>query len=715
MNSSSLTDKENHRMTVPVAKARIDELIETLTQASYEYYVLSKPKLSDAQYDRLFRELEALEGQHSTLRRPNSPTVRVGSGVSKEFSSQVHRIPMLSLNNALTEEELKAFDSQIVRLLEKGGIAPITPDAKVVYSVEHKFDGVAVSLRYENGIFVQGLTRGDGITGENITENLKTVRSIPLRLREIKTTAPAAAAATTSHVSTTAIGNIPNILEIRGEILFLKKDFADLNAKRAENNEELYANPRNTASGSLRQLDSRITASRPLHFFAYGFGEVIPDTYIPTSHVEAMQLAQRLGFRISPVTQKILGIDGLIALYQQVDRERKALPFEIDGLVVKVDEKNLRDILGFRQRSPRWAIAAKFAATEEHTTLENIIIQVGRTGALTPVACLTPVQVGGVVVSRATLHNEDEIQRKDIRIGDTVIVRRQGDVIPAVVSVVKEKRTGSEQEFIFPTMCPQCSTQAIRPEGESVWRCPNPLCPAQLSGRIIHYASRRAADIEGLGEKNVELLLHAGLIHKLSDIFMLHATLDEQKVSELPRMGTLSSKNLIEAIEKSKCITLDKFIFALGIRHVGEKTARLIAEYTNTIENFLSLEATKLSNVHEIGEEIASSVTEFLANKNEIQDIHRMIACGLQVQPVEKRSTGSLLGVTFVLTGTFPTLSRDEAKDLIEAAGGKVSSSVSKKTNYVVAGEDAGSKLTKAQELGISIIDETALLLMLKN
>ena len=551
---------------------------------------------------------------------------------------------------------------------------------------------MAISLRYEDGEFVQGLTRGDGITGENITDNLKTIRSIPLRLRKDQ------------HA------NIPAVFEIRGEVLFLKEDFAAFNNSREQSGEELFANPRNAASGSLRQLDSKITATRPLTFFAYGFGEVSDPFFLPTSHVEAMQKAAQLGFRISPAIKKVVGIDALVTAYHDVDASRKALPFEIDGMVVKVDDAVLRETLGFRQRSPRWAIAAKFAAIEEYTTLEDIIIQVGRTGALTPVACLTPVQVAGVIVSRATLHNQDEIQRKDIRIGDTVVVRRQGDVIPAVVSVIKEKRTGSEKEFIFPTTCPQCSTAAVRPEGEAVWRCPNPLCPAQVSGRVIHYASRRAADIEGLGEKNVETLIAENFVKKLSDIF----NLDQKKLAELPRMGELSSKNLVEAIDKSKFIALDRFIFALGIRHVGEKTAKLIAQKCETIAGFLALDPATLQDIHEIGAEITQSVTEFFQNQKEIDDIHRMISFGLSVQPVQRQVGGALAGSTFVLTGTFPTLSRDQAKDLIEAAGGKTSGSVSKKTNFVVAGEDAGSKLTKAQELKIPVIDEAQLLLMLE-
>ncbi len=658
---------------------RMQELVTLLNEAIDHYYIRSKPTMSDAQYDELYRELEALEAAFPLFVLPDSPTKRVGAPVVREFRSVAHRVPMLSLNNAMDEAEIRAFDDQLKRFLEK---TPHGPTHEVAYTVEHKFDGVAVSVRYEKGRFVLGLTRGDGETGEDITANLKTIPSIPKQL----------------------VGkHVPEVLEVRGEVLFLTKDFLALNRARESADEETFANPRNAASGSLRQLDASITAKRPLSFFAYGVGEVVGAMHDAT-HMSTMEDLVALGFKVSPVLQVVSGIDAVINVYREVAEARKTLPFEIDGLVVKVNSKELRDLLGFRQRSPRWAVAAKFAAVEAYTTLNDIQIQVGRTGALTPVAHLEPVQVGGVTVSRATLHNEDEIKRKDIRIGDTVIVRRQGDVIPAVVGVVQEKRTGTEKVFHFPKHCPECASPVVRPEGDAVWRCPNQFCPSQIAGRIIHFASRRAADIDGLGEKNVELLLQEGVITKLSDLYAL----EEAQIASLPRKGELSSKNLIAAIHASKKIPLDKFIFALGIRHVGEKTARLIAEHVGTLEGFLALSAETLLAVHEIGSEIAQSVGAFLAQEKEVEDIRAMMRLGVAPTPVEKRS-GSLTGKVFVLTGTLPTLSRDEASALIEAAGGKVSSSVSKKTSYVVAGEDAGSKLTKAQELGLTILDEEGL------
>jgi DNA ligase (NAD+) len=664
---------------------RIEELVLTLNDAIEKYYEHSNPIMSDAQYDELYRELEVLESQYPLFVRNDSPTKKVGSAVSREFRSVTHRVPMLSLNNAMDETEIRGFDEQVKRYLEKN----LDRNVPVIeYTVEHKFDGVAVSLRYEKGNFVLGLTRGDGETGEDITQNLKTIQTVPKKL----------------------VGsNIPEVLEVRGETLFLIDDFKALNRTREKDNEEKFANPRNAASGSLRQLDSSITAKRPLSFFAYGVGEV-KGAINETTHFETIKDLIRLGFQSSPVLQVLTGIDEVVKVFQKVAEERKTLPFEIDGLVIKVNSKELRDVLGFRQRSPRWAIAAKFPAIEEYTVLNDIQIQVGRTGALTPVAILEPVQVGGVVVSRATLHNEDEIKRKDILIGDTVIVRRQGDVIPAVVGVVKDKRTGAEKEYIFPKECPQCHTPTIRPEGDAVRRCPNELCPSQIAGRIIHFASRRAADIEGLGEKNVELLLNERKIQKLSDLFRLK----EDDLVNLPRMGELSSKNLVSAIEASRKISLDKFIFALGIRQVGEKTARLIAEQVETLEGFLKISLEELLGIHEIGSETAQSVVSFLSVQSEVEDIRAMISLGVSPLPVAKRS-GSFTGKTFVLTGTLPTLSRDEASALIEGAGGKVSSSVSKKTSYLVAGEDAGSKLKKAEELGLEILDEDGLKALLAN
>lgn len=665
--------------------ARIKELTEILNKANYNYYVQSKPTISDAEYDKLFRELEQLEEKFPDLKSPISPLNRVGASVAKEFTSVPHKVAMLSLNNALNIEEIIEFDKQVRKLLEKENrlIESSNHKPQIEYSVEHKFDGVAVSLRYLDGVFIQGLTRGDGLIGEDITQNLKTIRSIPLKLNNSEKI------------------NTEGIIEIRGEVLFFKEDFKRFNDDRVLASEDRFANARNAASGSLRQLDSKITAKRPLTFFAYGFGEV-KEGIIPDLHTEAMQIARALGFNISPLLQKVTGVEKLSEIYSSVNATREELPFEIDGMVIKVNSQALRESLGFRQRSPRWAIAAKFAAVEEYTILEDIVVQVGRTGAITPVAVLKPVQVGGVVVSRATLHNEDEIKRKGLMIGDTVVVRRQGDVIPAVVAVITDKRTGNEKLFNFPTHCPECSTELVKPEDEVVYRCPNFNCPAQFAGRLIHYASRRAFDIEGLGEKNVELLVNSGLVKKISDIYLLR----KEQIEALPRMGDLSSQNLVDAIHQSKNISLSKFIYALGIRHVGEKTAQSIAKHCSTIDCFITLDYDNLLSISEIGSETAKAVDLFLRSKDEVSEINKIISLGVNIASEQKIKGGALKDLTFVITGTLPNLTRDEAKNLIEKHGGKVVGSVSKKTNYLLCGEDAGSKLQKAKDLGVRIILE---------
>lgn len=657
-------------------KAQIDGLIEALTEASYRYYVLSQPTISDAEYDKLFRELEALEEKHPELKRPDSPTNRVGASPASQFETVPHEVPMLSLNNALEEAELVEFDSQIKRFLEKEGLT----HEHIEYSVEHKYDGVAVSLLYVDGLFVRGVTRGDGFSGEDITQNLKTIRSIPLKLRGKK---------------------IPNKVEIRGEALFYKEAFAKFNAERVKGGEEQFANPRNAASGTLRQLDSSITASRPLTFFAYGYG-ASSEGFLPKTHIESLKLAHAMGFQTCSELVLCKGLSEVLKVFNQTDTKRSELPYEIDGLVVKVNSFELQSILGFRQRSPRWAIAAKFAAVEEFTILRDITVQVGRTGALTPVAELEPVQVGGVVVSRATLHNEDEIRRKDIKIGDTVIIRRQGDVIPAVVGVVTAKRTGKEKEFVFPSTCPVCETAVVKPEGEAVARCPNPSCPAKLQERIIHFASRKGADVEGLGEKNVALILEHRLVSSIADLY----TLTVEDLQKLPRMGELSSKNLIDALKQSKKIKLDRFIYSLGIRHVGERTALVLARYAQNLQRFRKLSHEELIEIHEVGEETAQAVYEFLNDRDEQRNIDRLLEYGFAVESPEAVQSSTLSGKTFVLTGTLPTLGRAEASKLIESLGGKVSSSVSKKTDFVLAGAEAGSKLEKANDLGVPVITE---------
>ncbi len=665
-------------------KIKIDALVAELNEHAYRYYALSQPTISDAEYDRKYRELEALEAKWPDFVRPDSPTQRVGAKPREGFETITHSVPMLSLNNAMNEEELSEFSDQVQRFLEKEK----TSLQDLEYCVEHKFDGVAVNLTYEGGLLVRGVTRGDGYAGEDITQNVKTIKAIPLKLRKA---VPA-----------------NSRLEVRGEVLFFKKEFETLNAARAQAGEEQFANPRNAASGSLRQLDQSITAKRPLTFFAYAYASV-EGLELPDNHYDTMHFLREYGFQISPFLEIVKGRGGLIDAYQRAGEARESLPFEVDGMVVKVNSFELQSMLGFRQRSPRWAIAAKFAPIEENTRLLDIVIQVGRTGALTPVAVLQPVQVGGVIVSRATLHNEDEIRRKDLKIGDLVVVRRQGDVIPAVVAPVVAVRTGEEKEFVFPDICPECGEKAVKPEGEAVYRCKNKHCPARLEQRILHFASRDGADIEGLGDKMVALLLDSELVSDIPGLYDLRF----EQLCALPRMGELSSKNLLEALAKSKKIALNRFIFALGIRHVGERSALILARYCSTIEKFLGLNETELLDIPEIGEETARSIASFLADKQERDLIQRLLSHGFDISSPEKASSDSLAGKTFVLTGTFDSMSRKEAEGKVIACSGKVSSSVSKNTDYVVVGADPGSKYDKAKSLGVRVLSEKEFLEML--
>ncbi len=656
---------------------KIDTLVEDLNHHLYLYYILSKPEISDAEYDRRYKELEKLETEYPEFKRSDSPTTRVGAPPLDAFESQEHRIPMLSLDNAMNAEELEAFYDRVERFLEKEA------DYKEAFTFcsEYKFDGVAVSLHYENGEFVRALTRGDGMRGEVITENIKTLRSVPLRLKEIA----------------------PPFLEVRGEVLFRKDDFEEFNRKRAEQGEEAFANPRNAASGSLRQLDSSITAKRPLYFYGYGIG-AHEGADLPGTHYELMQLISKAGFLVSPLLEKTHDKKELVKVYQKSEQRRESLPFEVDGVVIKLNDLRLSDVLGLKQRSPRYAIAAKFAAAEENTRLLDIKIQVGRTGALTPVAVLEPVQVGGVTVSRATLHNEDEITRKDIRIGDTVVVRRQGDVIPAVVAPVSSLRDGTEKVYIFPDTCPECGSKVVRPEGEAVARCPNLKCPAKMLQRIIHFASRNALDIEGLGTKVIQTLVEKDIICSFADLYRMKP----EQISGLEGFGELSAKNLTEAITASKETSLARFIFALGIRHVGERTAKILAQHAGNIETFRTLSEDELLSLREIGPEIASAITSYLGDEEESELLTDLLSFGFTFESETSAGEGEkvLDGLTFVITGTLPDLSRNEAKDLVESAGGRVSSSVSKKTDYLLAGENAGSKLEKAQSAGVKIIDQ---------
>jgi DNA ligase (NAD+) len=681
-----------HARPVSAIKERINELVTSLNEHSYRYYVLSQPTISDAEYDQLFRELLNLEQSHPELVRSDSPTQRVGGKPLEGFTTIRHRLPMLSLDNAMNEGELKEFDEQVRRFLAKEGIET----SEVEYTVEFKFDGVAVSITYEDGLLTQAASRGDGTTGEDVTTNVRTIKAIPLKLRQEP--------------------EPDGLFEVRGEVLFRKKEFEALNAERVARGEESFANPRNAASGSLRQLDPQETAKRPLWFFAYGLG-VVESRHPKLATIsskqlsEAMKVIESFGFSISPGFRVVKGAEQLIEAYQQAEAERDSLPFEVDGIVIKVNDVELQRRLGFRQRSPRWAIAAKFKPVEAVTILEDIIIQVGRTGALTPVAVLKPVRVGGVIVSRATLHNQDEIERKGILIGDSVVVRRQGDVIPAVVAPITSARTGAEKAFRFPTKCPECEAAVERVPGEAVVRCPNTRCPAKLHNRILHYATRDAMDIEGLGDKMVELLLEHEAVRDLPSIYSLSV----EDLMKLPRMGELSSKNLVEAIAGSKTQPLDRFIFGLGIRHVGSKTALVLARHCKTLERFLGLIEEELLSIDEIGPETARSIASFLGDDDERGLVHALVQHGVKPAAIQidTQKAAKLAGKVFVLTGTFETMSRKEAEEKILEYGGKVSSSVSKKTTYVVAGEEAGSKLDNAKKLGVPVLTEQELLGML--
>jgi len=673
-------------MTVPQdVAARVRLLREELERHNYLYYVLDKPEIPDAEYDKLFRELERLEAEYPLLATLDSPTRRVGATPLAEFSQLTHRVPMLSLNNAFEDEEVAAFDR---RVREGLGVE------MVEYAVDPKFDGLAISLIYENGTLVQGATRGDGYTGEDVTTNLRTIKAIPL------------------HLHTT---NPPQLLEVRGEVLILKADFERLNRQQREKGENEFANPRNAAAGSLRQLDPRITATRPLTFFAYGLGSV-EGVNLPRKLSAVMDFLESLRVPVCRERRVVQGIDGLLDYYRIIGARRDGLPYDIDGVVYKVNDLDSQERLGYVARAPRFAVAHKFPAQEATTELLGIDVQVGRTGALTPVARLKPVFVGGATVSNATLHNEDEIRRKDVRIGDTVIVRRAGDVIPEVVGVVLGNRHPEAQEFSlleqYP-VCPVCGSHVIRLPGEAAARCSGGLfCPAQRKQAILHFASRRAMDIEGMGDKLVDQLVDKELIHTPADLYKLGMN----TLANLDRMAEKSASNTLAAIEASKNTTLARFIFALGIRNVGEATAKDLARHFGGLDALMAADEGALQQVADVGPVVAQSIAQFFAEPHNREVIAQLVDASVHWEegagsPI---STSPISGKTFVLTGTLPNLTRDEAKERIEALGGKVSGSVSKKTNYVVAGAEAGSKLVKAQELGVTVLDETGLMELLE-
>lgn len=657
---------------------RIRKLREEIARHDYLYYVLNAPEIPDAEYDRLFRELQELEARHPELVTPDSPTQRVGGAPAAEFREVRHRVPMLSLNNAFTDEDVANFDRRV-----REGLG----QAQVEYNCEPKFDGLAISLVYEKGLLTTAATRGDGTTGEDVTANVRTIPAIPLRLH-------------TAHP--------PALLEVRGEVLMLKQDFEQLNAEQRRKGEKEFANPRNAAAGSLRQLDPRITASRRLTFFAYALGAV-EGARLPRTQSGVLDWLAELHFPVTTDRRVVAGLEGLLGYYREMGRRRPGLPFEIDGVVYKVNDLRAQEELGFVARAPRWAIAHKYPPEEEITQILDIEVQVGRTGALTPVARLRPVQVGGVTVTNATLHNEDEIRRKDIHIGDYVIVRRAGDVIPEVVSVVRERRPKDVRPFRMPEKCPVCGSRVVRLEGEAIARCSGGLyCPAQRKQALLHFASRRAMDIEGLGEKLVDQLVDKGLVKTPADLYRL----DLPTLAGLERMGEKSAQNLLDAIERSKHTTLERFIYALGIRNVGEATARDLARHFGALEPLMHAGVEELMQVPEVGPVVAESIAQFFAephNRQVIADLRRLGVRWQEGRPRQRAAVAGVAGKTFVLTGTLPHWTREEAKEKIEAAGGKVTGSVSSKTDYVVVGADPGSKLARAEALGIPLLDEDGL------
>ncbi|MGB9428676.1 MAG: NAD-dependent DNA ligase LigA [Gammaproteobacteria bacterium] len=661
------------------AERRMRALREELNRHNHLYYVLDAPEIPDSAYDGLLRELQALETQFSDLVTRDSPTQRVGAAPLKEFGEVHHAVPMLSLDNAFNDEEVRAFDARVRERLED--------TAEIDYIAEPKLDGLAMSLTYERGVLIRGATRGDGSTGEDVTPNVRTIASIPLRLQG---------------------EDYPAVLEVRGEVYMSKRGFETLNHRQTQRGEKTFTNPRNAAAGSLRQLDSRITASRPLEFFCYGVGE-IKGGALSERHSAILARLRELGLRMNPEIRKVKGIEACLEYYREMSAKRATLPYQIDGVVYKVDRLDQQRQLGFVARAPRWAIAHKFPAEEAMTVLRAVEFQVGRTGALTPVARLEPVFVGGATVSNATLHNMDEIERKDVRVGDTVIVRRAGDVIPEVASVVLSKRPKHTRRVKLPAKCPVCGSEVVRTQGEAVARCTGGLyCPAQRKELIRHFASRRALDIEGLGEKLVDQLVDAGLIHTPADIFNLTVP----KLAELERMGEKSAANLVQAIEHARRTTLARFLYALGIREVGEATAEALARHFGSLDRLMGANETALLQVPDVGPVVAAAIAAFLHEAHNRDVIAALRGTGVQWPEqvgVAQSETGRLNGKTFVLTGTLAGMTRDEARARILALGGKVSGSVSKKTDYLVAGAEAGSKLADARKLGIDVLDEPAL------
>ncbi len=681
---------------------RLQALHQLLHRYAHQYYVLDAPEVPDAEYDRLFQELQALEAQYPEWLTPDSPTQRVGGKALDQFASVRHAVPMLSIR---TETDTQASGAQNfdARVRKELGLAESDP--AVEYVAELKFDGLAMNLRYEQGVLVQAATRGDGETGEDVTQNIRTIGQIPLKLR--------------------GVTPVPAVLEVRGEVYMRRDDFEALNERQrqrianGDKGEKTFVNPRNAAAGAVRQLDPAIAAQRPLSFFAYGLGEVTPaEQGGPefATHYAMLQTLKSWGLPVADQASCAQGASELIAFHQRIGQSRDQLPFDIDGVVYKVNSLALQQRLGFVSREPRWAVAHKYPAQEQMTTVLGIDVQVGRTGKLTPVAKLAPVFVGGVTVTNATLHNEDEARRKDVRIGDTVVVRRAGDVIPEVVSVVLPAEPGEAAPrgsiFSMPTHCPVCGSLAVREEGEADYRCTGGLfCSAQRKQAILHFAQRRAVEVEGLGDKLVEQLVDAGIVKTLPDLYRLGVS----ALASLERMADKSALNIVAALEASKQTTLPRFLFGLGIRHVGEATAKALARHFGKLDSILEASEEQLLEVADVGPIVAQSIHTFFAQDHNREVVQQLRACGITWEEGDAavQTPKPLAGKTFVLTGTFPTLSRDQAKDLLEAAGAKVAGSVSKKTDYVVAGAEAGSKLEKAQALGVAVIDEAAMTALL--
>ena len=652
---------------------KIRDLREQINHHNHLYYVLDSPEISDAQYDRLFDELVELEKKYPELVTPDSPTQRVGAAPLSQFDTVRHSTPMLSLNKATSEEEFLDFHRRVVEL---SGV----PEKEIHYTVEPKFDGLAVELVYRKGVFTIGSTRGDGVVGEDVTQNLKTVRTIPLKLRGKR---------------------LPELVEVRGEVILNKEDFARLNREREKSEEPLFANPRNAAAGSVRQLDSKITGARPLSMYVYGIGRVEGKRL--SNHWESMQFLKELGFKISQYVEICNTADQVKKFYDKLARVRDDLPYEIDGMVVKVNQFELQERLGELSRSPRWAVAWKFPPQQENTKVLGIIVSVGRTGALTPVAILEPVRVGGVEVSRATLHNEDEVKKKDIRIGDWVVIQRAGDVIPEVVSVVASKRTGKEKKFVMPDRCPVCGSKVERPEGEAIHRCTGIACPAQIKENLAHFVSKGAMDMDGLGYKYLEQMVDKKLISDQADLFFLK----KADVMKMHRMGDKLAENILSAIDKSRNPSLTNLIYALGIRNVGYHLAGVLAKNFGSIDNLAKQSMEDLTQVREIGPILAESIYNFFHNPKNLKILEKLKKGGVKF-PTEKATVKQtpLSGKTFVLTGGLESFSREEATKMIEEMGGRVTSSVSKKTDFVVVGKDPGSKYDKALKLGVKTISE---------